>query len=147
MFTPGAVGDGRDRGGRRRQGPRPGNCAGAGRSFVVSCRAVHHVSATGGWSVGPAPHAAPALGNLAGVGSGGDLNLYGGDGRRGCESERLCCYLGGYGGDGPLSGGIMNSGTTGNAGRFPGGGASGAGSGSSGTTPYTARRARPAWLS
>ena len=95
------------------------------------------VSATGGVINPLNSPASPGLGNLAGAGSGGDLNLYGGDGGSGMANQSgYVGNLGGYGGDGPLSGGIVNSGTTGNAGRFPGGGASGAGSGTSGTTPY-----------
>ena len=95
------------------------------------------VSATGGVINPLNSPTSPGLGNLAGVGSGGDLNLYGGDGGAGLGNQSgYVGNLGGYGGDGPLSGGVVNSGTTGNAGRFPGGGASGAGSGTSGTTPY-----------
>ena len=45
------------------------------------------------------------LGNLAGVGSGRDLNLYGGDGGSGMANQSgYVGNLGGYGGDGPLSG-------------------------------------------
>ena len=42
-------------------------------------------------------------------------------------------------------GGIVNSGTMGKAGRFPGGGASGAGTGVAGTTAY-AGAAGAGWL-
>jgi hypothetical protein len=83
----------------------------------------------------------PALGNLAGYASGGDLNLYGGDGGAGLGNETFTggTYVGnqgGYGGEGPLSGGVINSGSFGTPGRSPGGGASGAGTGASGVTPY-----------
>ncbi|HUB47660.1 MAG TPA: hypothetical protein VMB73_22000 [Acetobacteraceae bacterium] len=79
----------------------------------------------------------PSLGNLAGVGSGGDINLYGGDGGIGQANQGgLVFNNGGFGGEGPLSGGVVNNaGGVGTPGRAPGGGASGAGSGSSGTTP------------
>jgi hypothetical protein len=96
----------------------------------------------GGGTVNPiATPTQPSLGNSAGGGSGGDINLYGGDGQNGATNQSIAGgtfdgNTGGYGGDGPLSGGVVNSGTTGNAGRFPGGGASGAGTGASGTTGY-----------
>jgi hypothetical protein len=95
------------------------------------------LSATGGVVNPLGSVSAPSLGNLAGEGSGGDIDLYGGDGGAGVANQGSVIFnLGGYGGDGPLSGGIVNSGTAGNAGRFPGGGASGAGTGAAGTTAY-----------
>jgi len=108
--------------------------AGGASSFVLGGTTI---SATGGVVNPLGVASAPSLGNLAGVGSGGDVNLYGGDGQSGMQNQGgLVFNLGGFGGEGPLSGGVINSGTTGTIGRFPGGGASGAGSGSSGTTPY-----------
>jgi hypothetical protein len=72
----------------------------------------------------------PQLGNLAGIGAGGDLNLSGGAGATGNPGTGG----GGMGGGGPLSGGGPNSGSIGVAGFFPGGGASGAGN--PGSTAY-----------
>ena len=64
----------------------------------------------------------PASGNLAGVGSGGDVNFYGDDGAQAISTQ------GGMGGSGGGAGsGGPNSGTIGRAGYAPGGGASGAG--------------------
>jgi hypothetical protein len=84
--------------------------AGGASSFGAYC------SASGG-AINPVnTPSAPSNGNLGGVGSGGDLNLYGGDGGQAIGSQ------GGAGGDGPLSGGVVNSGTTGRAGYAPGGG-------------------------
>jgi hypothetical protein len=109
--------------------------AGGASSFAVGGTTI--LSATGGVINPLGTVSAPSLGNLAGQGSGGDINLYGGDGGAGVANQGgLVFNLGGYGGDGPLSGGILNSGTAGNAGRFPGGGASGAGTGVSGMTAY-----------
>lgn len=97
------------------------------------------ISATGGVVNPLGVASAPSLGNLKGVGSGGDVNVYGGDGQSGMANQGgLTFNLGGFGGEGPLSGGVLNSGTTGNPGRFPGGGASGAGTGATGTTAYAA---------
>jgi len=111
--------------------------AGGASSFVLGGTTI---SATGG-VVNPLGNVStPTLGNLAGVGSGGDLNLYGGDGGEGGANQGgLIFNNGGAGGEGPLSGGIVNNaGGVGTAGRAPGGGASGAGSGSSGTTAQAA---------
>jgi hypothetical protein len=105
--------------------------AGGASSFGSYC------TATGGQlnplnSVG-----SPALGNLAGFGTGGDLDLPGSDGSAGFGNQGgLVFNQGGVGGGGPLSGGFANAGTTGKTGYFPGGGASGAGTGPSGTTSY-----------
>jgi hypothetical protein len=109
--------------------------AGGPSSFTIG--STTYLSATGGVVNPLGVVGTPSLGNLAGVGSGGDVNLYGGDGQS-CMANQggLVLNLGGFGGEGPLSGGVINSGTTGTPGRAPGGGASGAGSGSSGTTAY-----------
>jgi hypothetical protein len=105
--------------------------AGGPSSFGSYC------SATGGVVNPLGTPSVPSLGNLAGVGSGGDVNLYGGDGGIGQANQGgLVFNNGGFGGEGPLSGGVVNNaGGVGTPGRAPGGGASGAGSGSSGTTP------------
>jgi hypothetical protein len=134
-LTPGAtiavtIGAGGTAGVSGTTAPGPGGAS----SFGSYC------SATGG-VVNPLGNVStPSLGNLAGVGSGGDLNLYGGDGGEGGVNQgSVIANNGGAGGEGPLSGGIVNNaGGVGTAGRAPGGGASGAGSGSSGTTPQAA---------
>ena len=110
---------------------------GAGGASQFGSGGTIYCSATGG-VVNPLGNpTSPMLGNLGGVGSGGDLNLYGGDGQCGQANQGgLVFNNGGLGGSGPLSGGMINSGTDGRAGRFPGGGASGAGTGASGTTAY-----------
>jgi hypothetical protein len=100
-----------------------------------------YISATGGSLNVLNTPAAPIFGNIAGVGSSGDLDLPGGDGGQGGGNQTIAggTYIGnqgGYGGEGAMAGGVINSGATGNAGRFPGGGASGAGTGTSGTTAY-----------
>ena len=88
-----------------------------------------YVSATGG-TVNPlATLSSPQLGGGPGYGQGGDLNLFGSAGQSGSGN------MGGMGGAGAM-GGMQNSGTNGNAGLGPGGGASGAGTGTSGDTPY-----------
>lgn len=98
-----------------------------------------YCSATGGAFNPLGSVSQPSLGNQGGVGSGGDINLYGGDGGSAQSNQGgLVFSNGGMGGSGPLSGGMEGSGTTGVPGRFPGGGASGAGTGASGTTPYVA---------
>ena len=90
-----------------------------------------YVSASGGSINGTSTLSVPSFGNIGGVGSGGDLNLYGGDGGNGEDSGRY----GGQGGDGPCSGGCITvANGAGRAGYAPGGGASGAGTGSGGTT-------------
>jgi len=65
----------------------------------------------------------------SGVGIGGDVNFNGSAGQAGILNQ------GGMGGAAPF-GGTQNSGTLGNTGMFPGGGASGAGTGANGTTPF-----------
>ncbi|MEO9191536.1 MAG: hypothetical protein ABI224_16265 [Acetobacteraceae bacterium] len=88
------------------------------------------VSATGGLLNGSASTTNPQNGAIpGGSGIGGDANLTGSSGQIGYLS------VGGLGGAAPM-GGMQTSGTTGNAGIFPGGGASGAGTGSSGVTPF-----------
>jgi hypothetical protein len=119
--------------------PGPGGASQFGSGGTIYC------DATGG-IVNPLGNAAsqPSLGNQGGVGSGGDLNLYGGDGQCGQANQGgLVFNNGGMGGSGPLSGGMLGSGTTGVTGRFPGGGASGAGTGASGTTVYAAAAGAP----
>lgn len=98
-----------------------GVAPGAGGASSVTIGGTIVLSATGGVINPLGSVSAPSLGNLAGEGAGGDINLYGGDGGAGVANQGSVVFnLGGYGGDGPLSGGIVNSGTTGNAGRFPG---------------------------
>src|SRR5579883_313580 len=88
------------------------------------------VSATGGQLNATATASNPQNGATpAGAGSGGDVNLIGSAGQIAFQG------VGGMGGAAPM-GGMQTSGTTGNAGLFPGGGASGAGTGPSGNTPY-----------
>lgn len=82
---------------------------------------VPYLSATGGVVNPTTTTGNPVSGNLAGVGSGGDQNYYGGDGGQGIGTQ------GGLGGCGPMAGGGPNSGTSGRSGYAPGGGASGAG--------------------
>ncbi len=65
----------------------------------------------------------------SGVGIGGDVNFNGSAGQAGILNQ------GGMGGAAPF-GGSQNSGTLGNSGMFPGGGASGAGTGANGTAPF-----------
>lgn len=88
------------------------------------------VSATGGSLNYLATAASPQNGATPpGVGIGGDVNLSGSAGQAGFG------YQGGMGGAAAM-GGAQNSGTTGVPGLFPGGGASGAGTGSNSSTPY-----------
>ena len=78
-----------------------------------------YVSATGG-VVNPSTSTGnPLSGNLAGVGSGGDVNFYGDDGAQAIATQ------GGMGGGAGSGSGGPNSGTTGRMGYAPGGGASG----------------------
>ena len=79
-----------------------------------------YLSATGG-VVNPTNSTGnPMSGNLAGVGSGGDVNFYGDDGAQAIGSQ------GGMGGGAGAGSGGPNSGTSGRMGYAPGGGASGA---------------------
>jgi hypothetical protein len=88
------------------------------------------VSATGGSLNYLATSASPGNGATpAGVGVGGDVNFTGSAGQAGVLNQ------GGMGGASPI-GGTQNSGTTGNPGVFPGGGAAGAGTGSAGNTAF-----------
>ncbi len=98
--------------------------AGGTTSFGAYC------SATGGSATnGSDTTSAPPFGNKAGVGSGGDLNLVGGDGGNGST------LYGGAGGAGARgSGGNTTGNGSGVGGYTPGGGASGAGTGAGGTT-------------
>jgi hypothetical protein len=84
------------------------------------------ISATGGGLNPQANASSPQNGAPGGLGVGGDLNAGGSSGQAGISN------VGGLGGAAPL-GGAQNSGTAGNSGIFPGGGASGAGTGSAGT--------------
>jgi hypothetical protein len=68
-------------------------------------------------------------GTPPGVGIGGDINLTGSAGTAAVLTQ------GGMGGAAPI-GGAQNSGTTANAGIFPGGGAAGAGTGLSGNSAF-----------
>ena len=89
-----------------------------------------YVSATGG-SLNPLSNLSyPLNGNTpSGTGVNGDLNIAGSAGQAGILT------VGGLGG-GSAMGGTQNSGTYGVIGLFPGGGASGAGTGASGSNPY-----------
>jgi len=83
------------------------------------------ISATGGGLNPQANTSSPQNGAPGGIGVGGDFNAGGSAGQAGISN------VGGLGGAAPL-GGAQNSGTSGNSGIFPGGGASGAGTGPSG---------------
>jgi hypothetical protein len=72
----------------------------------------------------------------AGSGSNGDVNLTGSAGQAAILTQ------GGMGGAAPM-GGSQNSGTTGVAGVFPGGGAAGAGTGPNGNTPWQGAAGAP----
>jgi len=109
--------------------PAAAPTAGGNSSLSVAGTVV--ISATGGQVNTTTTVTQPTSGNLGGVGSGGDLNLAGGDGGNG---DAPIGY-GGMGGDGPLSGGQANSGTFGRGGYFPGGGSGGAGT-APGNTAY-----------
>jgi hypothetical protein len=88
------------------------------------------VSATGGSLNYLATSSAPQNGATPpGVGVGGDVNFMGSAGQAGILNQ------GGMGGASPI-GGTQNSGTTGNNGIFPGGGAAGAGTGASGNIAF-----------
>ena len=88
------------------------------------------VSATGGSLNYLATTGSPQNGATPpGIGIGGDVNLSGSAGQAAVANQ------GGLGGAGPM-GGTQNSGTTGVNGLFPGGGASGAGTGANSTTSF-----------
>ena len=89
-----------------------------------------YVSATGGSLNSLASTTQPQNGATpGGIGVGGDVNLAGSAGQAAVLNQ------GGLGGAAPM-GGTQNSGTTGVAGVFPGGGAAGAGTGADSATPY-----------
>ncbi len=106
-------------GGTSGSNPTPGGSSSFG-SFVT---------ATGGGLNPLASLASPQNGAPGGGGSGGDFNAGGSSGQAGISN------VGGLGGAAPM-GGAQNSGTSGNQGVFPGGGASGAGTGSAGNQAY-----------
>ncbi len=96
-----------------------------------------YVSATGGSlnalaSVGSPQNGATPGGN----GAAGDVNIIGSSGQAGLLNQ------GGLGGGAPM-GGCQNSGTWGLPGNFPGGGASGAGTGANSATPYNGAPGSP----
>jgi hypothetical protein len=89
-----------------------------------------YVSATGVQLNGLASAGNPLNGATpAGYGTGGDVNLTGSSGQAGVSNQ------GGLGGGAPM-GGCRNSGTYGLQGTFPGGGASGAGTGANSAASY-----------
>ena len=71
-----------------------------------------------------------------GNGVAGDVNILGSTGQAGVLNQ------GGLGGGAPM-GGCQNSGTWGLPGNFPGGGASGAGTGANSATPYNGAPGSP----
>jgi hypothetical protein len=96
-----------------------------------------YVSATGGSLNSLASVTSPQNGGTpGGSGVGGDVNLTGSDGQAAVSNQ------GGMGGAAPM-GGSKNSGTTGVVGVFPGGGASGAGTGSNSNTSYSGAPGAP----
>jgi hypothetical protein len=111
-------------------GGSAGNTSGAPASAGGTSSFGTYVSATGG-SLNPlASTASPQNGATpSGVGVAGDVNFAGSVGQAGILNQ------GGLGGAAPM-GGWQNSGTWGLTGTFPGGGASGAGTGGSSTTPF-----------
>lgn len=112
------------------QGGSGGTTAGGAATPGMTSSFGPYVSATGGslnylaTVTGPQNGATPS-----GLGVGGDVNLPGSAGQAGVFNQ------GGLGGGAPMCG-AQNSGTTGVAGSFPGGGAAGAGTGANGTTPF-----------
>ena len=89
-----------------------------------------YVSATGGSLNALASVGNPQNGATpGGTGIAGDVNITGSSGQAGLLNQ------GGLGGAAPM-GGCRNSGTWGLQGNFPGGGASGAGTGANSATPY-----------
>jgi hypothetical protein len=111
-------------------GGTAGNTAGAAPSAGGTSSFGTFVSATGG-SLNPQANVAnPQNGATpGGVGVAGDVNIAGSAGQAGVLNQ------GGLGGPAPMGGG-QNSGTLGLPGVFPGGGASGAGTGANSATPY-----------
>ena len=107
-------------------GTTAGTPAGAGGTSSFGT----YVSATGGSLNAYATVANPQNGATpGGIGVAGDVNIAGSAGQAGISN------IGGLGGAAPM-GATQNSGTTGVAGIFPGGGASGAGTGPSGNAQY-----------
>jgi hypothetical protein len=111
-------------------GGAAGTTGGAGASGGGTSSFGTYVSATGG-SLNPlANTASPQNGATpSGIGVAGDVNFAGSVGQAGILGQ------GGLGGAAPM-GGWQNSGTWGLTGTFPGGGASGPGTGANGLTPY-----------
>ncbi len=96
-----------------------------------------YVSATGGSLNALAYVSDPRNGATpGGNGVGGDVNILGSAGQAGVVNQ------GGLGGGAPM-GGCQNSGTWGLQGNFPGGGASGAGTGANSATPYNGAPGSP----
>jgi hypothetical protein len=118
-------------------GGAAGLVAGAPPGFGGTSSFGPYVSASGGLlnslaSVGnPQNGAAPG-----GTGTGGDVNITGSSGQAGVLNQ------GGLGGAAPMCG-SRNSGTTGLPGNFPGGGASGAGTGANSATSYDGAAGAP----
>ena len=111
-------------------GGAAGNTSGAAPSNGSTSSFGSYVSATGGVLNPLASVANPQNGAISsGTGVGGDVNIAGSAGQAGVLNQ------GGMGGAAPL-GGWQNSGTWGLTGVFPGGGASGAGTGAASATPY-----------
>ncbi len=108
------------------------------------------ISATGG-VVSRLNRPLPVFGNHAGVGSGGDVNLYGGDGGNGGTGQGNSGVVGGVGVALAAMGLVWRVQRHGEwrriAGYFPGGGACGAGTGSAARRHRTARPVRPACAS
>ncbi len=99
-----------------------------------------YVSATGGLLNQLASVASPLNGATpAGYGTAGDINLTGSSGQAGISNQ------GGLGGGAPM-GGCRNSGTYGLQGTFPGGGASGAGTGVNSATAYDGAPGSPGFV-
>jgi hypothetical protein len=97
------------------------------------------VSATGGSLNYQATTSLPGNGATPpGIGIGGDVNFSGSAGQGGISNQ------GGMGGAAPM-GGTQNSGSTGNTGTFPGGGASGAGTGANLNTAFNGASAPADW--
>lgn len=97
-----------------------------------------YVWATGGSLNGLAYPGNPQNGATpGGIGSNGDVNFIGSAGQAGALNQ------GGLGGSAPLGGGCQNSGTWGLMGNFPGGGASGPGTGGNSDTAYNGAPGAP----
>jgi hypothetical protein len=111
-------------------GGTAGNTGGAPPSAGGTSSFGTYVSATGGSLNPQASVANPQNGATpSGMGVAGDVNIAGSAGQAAVLNQ------GGLGGAAPM-GGCQNSGTWGLIGVFPGGGASGAGTGANSATPY-----------